>query len=967
VIGLVGRDWELGELRTVLQDMRTGQPRIVALRGDAGIGKTSLARAVAQDAQATGAQTLWAAAVTDDGAPPFWLWRTLLTTHVQRTDPLALAAQIGDGGAELARLVPELRRRLPGLSLLPRRAESGRYPLFQAVARMVGTMARSQPLVVVLDDLQAADTDSLLLLEFLADEVSDGSLLLVVTVRSATSGRSPRLPHTIAALLRRPHARLLQLDGLARRDVGRLVESVAGRPVPAAAVETIHRRTEGNPFFVTELIRLLAARGRLDEHAVPLGGDETIPPGVEAVVAGRLAGLGEQCRAALRTGAVIGRSFALKPLADLLGEPEGPVLAAIEEAMAAGLLREATRGDRFVFSHPLVHEVVVGSLARARRTRLHRQIAERIEGSDSPSLAELAHHWCAAAASDAADQSDRDRALRYAAAAATQAMSAGAFAEAAVLYERAIALTGSGPRGTGARRGELLVGLGHARRQAGDAATARRAFLGAAAIGRERRDPRLLGRAALGLGGVWDPATVVDEELRALLDEALAHGEDLEPEQRIELQARLARALEDTALARQAVAAARALGRPRALLTALVALHCADERLTADRRLSMTEEIVALAARVADHERTVQAGLMLARSHLERADRAAALRATRQAVGDAAGGHRPQYESLPAVIELAWSFLDGRFADVERIAGSAPIAERPTDDPLGLGLANIYLVAVRREQGRLAELGPLLDVVAAYPNYPAVRFALPALYLGSGRIEEALATFAATTVQSSTPPWGLALMAEVCVELADRARAVEIYGLLRRHEGRAMVVSSSLLCLGPADRQLGLLAGLLGRVEDAVSHFETALEVGRRLGARPALARIRLDLAGVLLARGRPDDRARARQLLSSARAEATQLGMAAVHAVAAELQARHLHLLADRSEPAEPSSLTQRELEVLQLVARGLANKQIARTLEVSDKTVKTHVSNILAKVGAADRTQAAIYAMRRGLVADR
>jgi DNA-binding CsgD family transcriptional regulator len=206
------------------------------------------------------------------------------------------------------------------------------------------------------------------------------------------------------------------------------------------------------------------------------------------------------------------------------------------------------------------------------------------------------------------------------------------------------------------------------------------------------------------------------------------------------------------------------------------------------------------------------------------------------------------------------------------------------------------------------------------------------------------------------------MVAEACVELTDRARAVEVYGSLRRHAERALVVSNALLCLGPADRPLGLLAGLLGRVRDAVRHFEVALGVARRLGARPALARTRIDLAGVLLERARPDDRARARQLLESAAADAAELGMAGLCAVAERLRAG---LTAGTPAVSERDSalLTSRELQVLTLVAKGLANKQIARALEVSDKTVKAHVSNILAKVGAADRTQAAIYAMRNGL----
>ncbi|OLF04462.1 ATP-binding protein, partial [Actinophytocola xanthii] len=458
---LVGRERELGELRAVLGEVAAGRPRVVVLRGEAGIGKTSLARALLADlGEGAG---LWATA--DGTAPAFWPWRTLLAAHVARTSPSALAAQIGECGAELSRLVPELRRRLPGLALLPP-AEPGRYPLFLAVARMLGAAARPGPLAVVLDDLQSADTDSLLLFDFLAAEVRSGGLLLLATVRAGVAGHSPEFRAVLGRLLGRPEARLLQVDGLGRRAVGRLVEAVADRDVPAAVVEAVHRRTEGNPFFVTELVRLLSARGLLDEPGVPGSASAAaVPPGVDAVVAGRLAALSEPCRTVLRTGAVIGRSFSLELARELTGLPEVEVLAALEEAMAAGLLREGA-ADRFVFSHPLVHEVVAASIARARRVRLHRRIAERIEEGDPTSHAELAHHWCAAG-------DDAARALEYTARAAAEATASGAYGEAAALYEQAIAL--AGPH----RAGELLVGLGHARRAAGEAATARQAFLGA--------------------------------------------------------------------------------------------------------------------------------------------------------------------------------------------------------------------------------------------------------------------------------------------------------------------------------------------------------------------------------------------------------------------------------------------------------------------------------------------------------
>ena len=379
----------------------------------------------------------------------------------------------------------------------------------------------------------------------------------------------------------------------------------------------------------------------------------------------------------------------------------------------------------------------------------------------------------------------------------------------------------------------------------------------------------------------------------------------------------------------------------------------------------MTQEIVELARRVGDRERLLQAELLHVRTQLELADRPAAEAAMATAERLADGLRSPQYAGLGALFEAAWAYLEGRFDDIDRVLDSG-VFSGPFQDAFTAPLAALYEIAVRRQQGRLDELGARLDVVASYPNYPAVRHSVPALYLEAGRADDARRALAASTVDRNVPAWALAMRAEACATLGDTDHAVVLYGLLRRHQGHMAVFSNALLCLDPVDRSLGLLAGMLHRAGDGIRHLEDAVGLCERFDAPALLARSRADLGRALVTRGRPEDLARGGHLLDLAWREATRLGMAAV---------------ADRPEPERqrtsgtpagvpsavaplPAALTPREMEVLRLVAQGFANKQIARELQVSEKTAKTHVSNILAKLGVSDRTQAAMCAVRAGLV---
>ena len=959
---LVGRRTELAALRAALGATRRATTQVALISGEPGIGKTRLAEELSACATTQGAEVLWSTA-GGPGAPAFWPWSRALRDHVERVDPVLLAAELGTGAAEVASLVPELRARLPALPAADAApGEGSRFPMFDAVTRFLVAAASHRPIVVVLEDLHEVDAGSLRLLEFVGREARGAPLLVVATYRAGAAGADRVLDRTVGELAR--SATVVHLSGLTAPEVGALVASVDGTPAPMATCQALHRRTGGNPYLVIELTRLLVARGELRDRRMSIAGRGEVPASVRTIVTGWLSALSEPCREVVVAASVVWPSFTPDLVAQACGLDPGAVLDALDEALAAGLVRESSEG--FTFEHAIVPETITGSLSRARLRDLHGRFAlafeARVAAGEEGAMRALALHSIAAGAGDPAVTAG------YAARAADEAMGARGYEEAAGYCERALAgidEAAEAGAGTdpGTLRGPLLVRLGRARRAAGDGEVAREAFLAAARLGRQHRDGALLAQAALGLGGIWDPPTAVDDELRTVLDDALALVGEAEPTLRVRLLARAARAREDVDLATQAVAAARRLDEPVPLLEALVALHSAADGLDAEARADLTREILALAGAVGDRERMLQAETLHARTQLELADRPAAEAAMAAAEGLARGLGYSQYDTFGALFEVAGAYLDGRFADIDAVLESGGFTG-PYQDGLTAPIATLYLLATRRQQGRLAEVSALVEAVASYANYPAARHGAALLLCEAGRTDDARRALAAASggADGSIPAWALALWAEACVALGALDDAPVLYRLLRRHQGHMAVVSNALLCLDPVERSLGLLAAALGRDDDGVRHLTRAVEQCERLGAPALLARSRADLGRALVARGRAGDESRGLDLLRLACDEAASLGMAPVAERPGD----------DAPSPAATAAaaasvvggLTPREVEVLRLVAEGLANKQIAVRLQVSEKTVKTHVSNILAKLGVSARIQAATWAVRTGLV---
>jgi DNA-binding CsgD family transcriptional regulator len=431
--------------------------------------------------------------------------------------------------------------------------------------------------------------------------------------------------------------------------------------------------------------------------------------------------------------------------------------------------------------------------------------------------------------------------------------------------------------------------------------------------------------------------------------------------------------VDSTALCEEALAVARRVNDPEALATALTASYLAM-RDPGRARVTLTA-MADLADAIGDRELACRSHLWLCWDHLERAgdiDDADAELAT--AAGLAEELRLPFFLWWTRVIRAMRAILAGRFAEGERIAEEARrIGERMDSEPVRFGYL-WQMFALRREQGRLTELEEELIIAAQHSQRPTRMLRVMVLWCESGRTTEARRAFEELAADGfgAVPSEAsriavLCLLAEICAVLGDAAHAAPLYARLLPYEAYTPVLTPMTCAFqGSIARYLGLLAGTMSRWEEAARHFEHAIGVHERMGARPLLAHTRREYAAMLLARRGRGDATRARSLLDQALALYDELGMEHYAAQSRTLLADPRLTVASSPAPTYPNGLSEREVEVLRLVAAGRSNPEIAEALVISRNTVERHVNHILTKIGAANRVEAATYAHRRGLMSD-
>jgi DNA-binding CsgD family transcriptional regulator len=995
----VGRERELAVLKGRLEGVGRAEGGVVLIAGEPGIGKTRLMLELAERARPRGCLVLFGRAYESEGMPPYLPFAEALREQVRASSSAELRAQLGEGARDVALILPEVRGRVPDLAASsPAGPEQERYRLFESVSDFLLNVARASTrrgLLLALDDLQWADKPTLLLLLHLARKLATAPLLLVGTYRTVDLSRTHPLSDVMAELNRERLAERLLLQSFSVRETAALIEGLSSRPAGPALVEAIYHETEGNPFFMEEVVRHLRAEGHDLGDRQTVAAAWGVPEGVRQVIGKRLSRLSPEANRLLQAGAILGDGFTFDVLGAASGIESDPLMDALDEGLGAGVLRE--EGDRYHFTHALIRQTLYAELTTPRRVRLHRQAGEALEqvyaANLEPHLADLAHHFSQAAQGD-----DVEKAIVYARRAGDRALGLLAYEEGARFYQLALEALDLEAPPDELERCELLLALGDARRKAGELHQAMETFRQAAEVARGLagrgavpeaavRAATLLGRAALGfedallLTGL--PRRGADDPSVRLQEEALCALPAQDSALRARLLAGLARALRfagvrerAASLSDDAVRMARRVADPTAVVYTLNAQRIAGWRVEkVDERLAVATELQRQAEEVGDSELALEGRLWRFRTLLEMGD----VEAARQEidaysrVADELG--QPQYRSLAATWTAVLALLEGRFADADRVSQQALALGHREQNRDAAMFFMALLLTVRRERGQLRELADLepaaSELAEEYPWVAALRATLALLYSHLGREQEARREFerlAANDFADLHEDWvwlpTLTLLAEVCASLGDVRRAARLYELMLPYAERNVAGAT---CPGVVAYHLGLLAATIGRWEDAAAHYETALPLNARMGARPALAHTQHAYAMMLLARRVRSDLPRARQLLESALASYDQLGMqdhaARVRALLAQPRLATVPLRA----PAYPDGLTEREVDVLRLIAAGRSNREIADELVLSVRTVERHITNLYGKIDARGKADATAYALGHGLAEPR
>ena len=722
----------------------------------------------------------------------------------------------------------------PGAAGRRSAGRSTAFQLFYAVTRFWQRISAEQALLLILDNLHWADPSSLRLLSFSPRSSVQHRLMLLGTYRQTELSREHALSESLADLAGHPGYQRLQLTGLSRDETAQFLRRPAAVPV-AEALATIHQRTEGHPLFLVETVRYLLAEAT--QRGLPRTGCLARSWQSRKAFAQSSASASTACRSRAPAfsssppaSAGHSRSELLRPLVPEISEEA--LLAALDEALVARIIEAQPAPDQCQFSHALIRETLYEEMMPLRRARLHLQIGELLEARHRDEieacLPQLAYQFGAAL-----PEGSPARALDYLRRAADSAAALLAYEEAVRLYKRALDMQQRHFPDTHESRCALLLGLGAAQDSAGASAASRETFLEAAAAARALGSAKALVQAAIGFEAAGWRLGHPGKEAAVLLNEALAAPrEPGDGRLRAELLASLCRAYacadcpaEAARAHRDAVALARQLDDPSALFRALVSFHAtrffgADQL---DERLAAAREALALAER---HRQEARAITELYGWHfadlVEKGDFEAARAVADAHLRVAQVARQPFFQAAALSSETLLAIHEGRFADAETLAQETLKVGSRFSPANAAGAYGMQMFSIRREQGRLAEVLPVLPHFVETQAESAIwRPGLAVLYTELDLREEALAEFErlATDDFAAFPlsglwPTSMAFMAEVCAYLEDAARAATLYRLLLPYAGRNIATGNNAPCFGAADRLLGMLAATRGEWDE---------------------------------------------------------------------------------------------------------------------------------------------------------
>lgn len=855
----VGRAELLDRLRASAAAAIGGTGRLVLLGGEAGIGKTRTAAEIVDHARRLGASVHLGRCWPPGTAPPYNGAAEILAS---------IGEELGAEWSEQLR-VPSLARLLAPEAPIGTEEDQARARLeaFDAVATALCRAARIKPLVLTIDDLENGTAASLQLIEVIAGRIGDARILILACYRTSAVEEGHPLAAALTRLARLPNVEQHLLHGFDAEETARFLGAASGREIAGEKIETLHRRTDGNPF----LLRLLArsSEASTDSPVVKGGG---VPTMVRDWIRGTLASLPADCIESLRAAAVLGRLFRVSSVAAMLEKERGEVEASLAPARRAGLLAPASGASKDFFAHSLLHEAVYQDIPAHRRSELHWRAAEavRVDASGNV-LAAIAHHL------NEAVEFAGEGAVLAAERAADDAERRLGFEDAVRLRQMALQALDTIGAPAAARRCELLLDCARAQLALRQIEQAWETARSAAALARRTGNVEHLARAALMLS---DHVLVDSSEPAALLEEALAHL----PAEPTRLRGRVAVNLSQMlwyrgsserrlALAREALEIARAQADPRLEVGALIAERnalSAPDQLS--RRLQVSDEALVIAERLGLQSRRC---LILSWRAVDRLEG-----------GDVIGAQL-DVDSLTRVVEAGgaqrlsgftarWlamrAILAGHLDQAEQHVHDARVKMLRSGDPNADAYAGIQGGVITLERGRSAEIAEFLAsagwLFAYRERVAGVAAALAMVELEAGVERPARSMLEAARADDwkrlredperlGTASW----LAELCARIGDATFAKDLYELLAPF-GDRISCFYAVACRGALARYLGLLARTAGHPEDAERWFEKSVVINRAIGAELFVAWSQWEWAESIAQPGDAGgDLARARQL----------------------------------------------------------------------------------------------------------
>jgi class 3 adenylate cyclase len=875
--GFVGRASERARLTQLFDEAREAKRRLALISGEPGIGKTRLSTHTALEVRAQGAIVLYGRA-DEELAIPHRPWIEALGHYVEHASEQLLHAHTERHGGELARMVPRLAERLPQVPP-PRETdpETERYLLWGAVVGLLREASASEPLVLMLDDLHWADKPTLQLLKHVASQGQGLRALIIGTYRESDLARGHPLSDTLADLRGEEGVERLVLRGLEERDIVEIMERAAGHELDETSsglAKELFRETDGNPFYTAELLRHLVESGgvyRQESGRWTVRGalsELGLPESVREVLGRRVGRLGEQAREELSIAAVIGREFDVNLLLRVSEHSEEALLELLEEAVDASVLTESANiPGRFSFAHALINHTLYEDLGTTRRARLHGGIAEALEqlvgAEPGARVSELAHHW-----GNATTAVDPAKAVTYARLAGERALTELAPDEALRWFSQALELQGRQAEADPSERCDLLIGLGEAQRQTGEAPY-RETVLEASRIASQLEDADLAARAALANNrGIFSATGELDQERLSAIERAIELDDPPHPARRARLLALQAQELSwDPDFARrqslcgEAISLARGVGDVRMLWEVLRSAYwaCWSAEMLVPRT-AIARELCAHAATLRDPAFELWAHAIQGDVSIERCELARARVEHEQARAIAEELGQPTLQWLVGFRTAGWELMHGDLVAGERAAERTFQIGREAGQPDAPLVYGAHLTYARMHQGRAREIIEMLEQsVSAYPAVAAWRAGLAYALCSIDRRAEARTILqqAASDRFEHIPPetaklTALALYAHVAVETWDADVASILYGLMEPWAGQAEW--NGAVGFGHTRLCLGLLASVLGEHESADRDLAFACEYSETNGLLLWAARAHLGWAEALVRRGAAEE-----------------------------------------------------------------------------------------------------------------